>query len=241
MRASLDASGWSATLRTERRALNLAEVVGAYYRRPSTWDLPADLSAAERRWSASEARYGFGGVMEVAVPWLNAPAAIGRAEYKPVQLHAAVRAGLRVPATLITNAPEAARRFAREHDGRLIYKSLSGEIVSDDEGVKAIYTTAVTVDDSDDTSIVGTAHLFQEQITEKAFEVRITAVADVLFAVALRSESELGRLDWRRDFKGLSYEVIPSAQVGAPEWRPRVRPAHSCANDPDDDARCHGY
>ncbi|MGH8929749.1 MAG: hypothetical protein ACRDZO_03685 [Egibacteraceae bacterium] len=173
--------------------------------------------------------------MEVAVPWLNAPAAIGRAEYKPVQLHAAVRAGLRVPATLITNAPEAARRFAREHDGRLIYKSLSGEIVSDDEGVKAIYTTAVTVDDSDDTSIVGTAHLFQEQI-------RFASPPLPMFcSPSLSALSELGRLDWRRDFKGLSYEVIPSAQVGAPEWRPRVRPAHSCANDPDDDARCHGY
>lgn len=207
MTAHLGEAGWSATLRTEHRRIDLAEVTGAYYRRPSRWDLPAGMSPEERAWAASEARFGFGGLLSAAVPWLNHPAAIARAEYKPLQLHTAVRSGLRVPATALTNDPREAALFAGRHDGEIVYKSLSGELVADDGTVRAIYTTPLA-DDGGDPAIAGTAHLFQRRIADKAYDVRVTAVDETLFAVAIHPDTQAGRLDWRRDYDRLRYEVV---------------------------------
>lgn len=207
MTARLGEEGWSATLRTAHRHLKLSEVCGAYYRRPSRWDLPEHLSGAERAWAASEARFGFGGLLSATLPWLNHPAAIARAEYKPVQLHTAVRSGLVVPDTLLTNDPGEAARFAARH-GEVVYKSLSGELVTDDASVKAIYTTPVADDDRDHSSIAATVHLFQRRVADKAYDVRLTAVDETLFAVALHTDTPAGQLDWRRDHDSLSYEIV---------------------------------
>jgi RimK-like ATP-grasp domain len=45
---------------------------------------------------------------------------------KPLQALAIRAAGLAIPSTLVTNDPEEARRFYEEHQGDLIYKSISG-------------------------------------------------------------------------------------------------------------------
>ena len=161
----------------------------------------------ERSWASSEAKYGFGGLLSAALPWLNAPAAIATAEYKPVQLHAAVLAGLRVPPTIITNVPEQAEEFAVVN-GPLVYKSLSGELVADGSDVKAIYTTPIVLSELRDPSIAYTAHLFQCQVLDKDWDVRLTVVDDAMFAVALHSSSTTGHLDWRRDYDSLSYEKV---------------------------------
>lgn len=119
MNAAIGVEGWSGELRTEHRSVSLGAVTAAYYRRPSVWEFADGMSGPERAWAASEARFGFGGLLSAAVPWLNHPAAIARAEYKPVQLHESVRAGLDVPATLLTNDPARAAQFAIDHDGEV--------------------------------------------------------------------------------------------------------------------------
>ena len=45
---------------------------------------------------------------------------------KPLQALQVRRCGLRTPPTLVTNDPAAARQFYEEHNGEVIYKSLSG-------------------------------------------------------------------------------------------------------------------
>jgi ATP-grasp ribosomal peptide maturase len=220
--------GWTGTLHTAHRSIDLEKVTGAYYRRPSHWEMPASMSEEERQWAASEAKYGLGGLLSAALPWLNHPAAIARTEYKPVQLHTAARVGLAVPPTILTNDPAAAARFAAQHDGKVIYKTLSGELVTDGGEVKAIFTTPVSGGDHGHPSIAHTAHLFQRQVTDKAYDVRVTAVDDVLFAVAVRSDSAAGHLDWRRDYESLSYEVLDvpadvADAIGVLMWRLELR------------------
>ncbi len=105
---------WSGQLRTLRRRLELDDVTGIYYRRPTTFEFHPDLSCDERRWAAIQARLGFGGLLASLDPWLNHPHNIGYAEYKPVQLRQAVACRLRVPRTLVTNEPETAQKFVTD-------------------------------------------------------------------------------------------------------------------------------
>src|SRR5262245_50460440 len=47
------------TLRTERRIVDLEEICGIYYRRPTMFDFPETMSDPERQWATGEARLGF--------------------------------------------------------------------------------------------------------------------------------------------------------------------------------------
>jgi hypothetical protein len=64
-------------------------------------------------------------------------------EYKPRQLSLAQTVGLRVPATIVTNAPDEVRRFAAEQ-GDIIVKSLAEPIIAEAGSQKAIWTRRVT-------------------------------------------------------------------------------------------------
>ncbi len=56
---------------------------------------------------------------------VNRPACAGANYSKPYQLRQLAAAGFLVPSTLVTNLPQAARHFAREHGARVIFKGIS--------------------------------------------------------------------------------------------------------------------
>lgn len=72
-------------------------------------------------------RRRLGGILNdlVGARYVNHPAAVTRAEFKPAQLQAAGRLGFDIPPTLVTNDVEQARTFAAEHKP-IIYKSFRG-------------------------------------------------------------------------------------------------------------------
>ncbi len=89
-----------------------AEVRAVWWRRPAAPAVHHGLAYAEawharRQWEA--ALHGF--VAGLACPLVNDPWLEARASHKPGQLAAAQAAGLRVPATLVTSDPAAARAF----------------------------------------------------------------------------------------------------------------------------------
>ena len=104
-------AGWWGGMHLPERDLDLADIGCAYYRRPTVFDMPAGMSEQVRRWANAEARMGLGGVLSALPRWLNHPAAIAAAEYKPVQLAHAQTCGLAVPATIVTNDPAEAAKF----------------------------------------------------------------------------------------------------------------------------------
>lgn len=210
MSARLDEDG-AGMLRTVHREVKLADVGAVYYRKPSIYQLPYGLSEVDAQWALREARLGFGGLLSALPVWLNHPAAIGRAEYKPVQLRAAIASGLRVPRTLLTNDPHATRTFAAEV-GRVVFKPLSG--ISYDSGRKFIYTNLVDCADLDDPGIATTATLLQEQL-DKAYEVRLIVVDGQFFGARIDAHSDRARVDWRADYDALTYTPIQiPTQVG---------------------------
>jgi ATP-grasp ribosomal peptide maturase len=196
-------TAWTTQLRSKLRSVDLDDVCGAYYRRPSAFEFPP-MADTDRRWAELEARIGLGGLLATLPNWLNHPSRIGYAEYKPVQLAAAAVAGLGVPRTLITNDPDAAARFAAE-TGPVIYKPFSSPIERDGRRM-FVYTSPVGDGDLADDAIRHTAHLFQEQL-EKAYEVRLTVVDDQFFPARLTATSAAGQIDWRSDYDAIEYAV----------------------------------
>lgn len=196
---------WTGCLRNEERTVDLDKIGCVYYRRPTAFEFPASLSDTERRWAAREARAGFGGIIAALPNWLNHPVAIGAAEYKPVQLADASKAGLIVPESLITNDADAARTFV-ERVGRAIYKPLAGTSVTDEGKFRLIYTTVATADEIDDS--IGTTAVLVQRFVDKAYEVRLTVVDNDFFAVRIDAKTPSGQLDWRTDYRNLSYEII---------------------------------
>jgi ATP-grasp ribosomal peptide maturase len=198
-------NAWTGVIRTPDRVVQLTEIGCVYYRRPTAFELPAGMSEPEQKWAAREARLGLGGVLATLPRWLNHPADIARAEYKPMQLAAARAAGLRVPDTLITNDVAAARGFV-EAAGRAVYKPLAGSGIAEDGTYRLIYATQVAAEEIDE-SVTRTAHLFQAWV-QKDYEVRVTIVNEELHAARIDAGSEAAAVDWRRDYDHLTYSVV---------------------------------
>jgi ATP-grasp ribosomal peptide maturase len=203
--AFADGSGLTGTVRTTTREAPLDRVRSVYWRRPRPYSAPAEIRGADARWCAAQARYGLGGIL-AALPgasYLNHPWRNQAAEYKPAQLSAAARCGLRVPPTLLTNDPDRARSFTREH-GSVVYKPLRNTDHTDRHGRGlTVWVEAVEPDEVDD-GVGQTMHLFQQYV-DKIADIRLTVVGDRMFAV--RIDGSPG-VDWRRHYDDLTYTLI---------------------------------
>jgi ATP-grasp ribosomal peptide maturase len=195
---------WGGRLATGDRELDLAEVTSVYHRRPSPWRFDG-LGQQERDFARAEARHGLAGLLNhlPGARYVNHPAAVTRADFKVAQLQHAARLGFTVPATLVTNDVEAARKFAATH-GPVIYKAFRGFPAGPDGFTGAIWAQRVDPDTFTG-DIEVTAHLFQAEVP-KTVDVRVTAVDGRVFAQAITTPDQL--LDWRRDWLALDHTPI---------------------------------
>lgn len=200
----IDSPGW---LCARGQRVDLGLVRSVYRRSPARFVFPDGMSAPERRFATLESVYGLGGVL-CAQPWrwIDHPSAVADASYKPRQLNVAMRCGLSVPRSLVTNVGARAREFAAEVGGALVYKSLSTGVVAEQDEVRIIYTSRLTASDLDDGAIGLCCHLLQEWVP-KAFDVRLTVVGDRCFAVVVHAGSTEAEVDWRARYDDLRYEV----------------------------------
>ncbi|HET9253826.1 MAG TPA: ATP-grasp ribosomal peptide maturase [Pseudonocardiaceae bacterium] len=207
--AQLEPEGWNGTLATEHRRVQLSEIRSVWYRHPSHFELPEGMSRPERRHAAAEARVGVAGVLcSLDALWVNYPSREADA-LKPRQLDVARRCGLRVPRSLITNTPVGVRSFATGVDGPLAGKNLSAASLVESNHLQTAYTRRLGVAELADLSgVETTAHLFQEFIENKEFEVRATVVGKRVFAAAIHAGSETARIDFRADYSSLDYSAI---------------------------------
>ncbi len=164
-RASVDAElrngRWVGTLFAGGRVIELQRLRSVWYRSPSAFGFPAELSATERNWAMSETKLGLGGVLaSLPVKWINHPSRNADAAYKPVQLVTAVRCGLTVADTLVTNRPDAVRRFAKT--GETVTKAFGAAAIIEDGGRKTTFTHRLDEADlADLRGIEVSAHQYQ--------------------------------------------------------------------------------
>lgn len=109
---------------------------------------------------------------------LNRPDAMASNASKPFQYSLIRKVGFRVPDTLVTTTPEAAREFVARHR-RVIYKSISG--------VRSIVGELREPDDSRLYDVRWCPTQLQERIA--GVDVRVHVVGHELFACEVRSEA----------------------------------------------------
>jgi ATP-GRASP peptide maturase of grasp-with-spasm system len=128
--------------------------------------------------------------------WLSAPGE--HALNKLRALHAAARAGLTVPATLVTNDRAELRAFAARH-GRVIVKPAGdGRAFVHRDVAYPMYTAELTPRDVDGAPDRFFPTLVQERL-EKAYEVRTFVLDDACHSMAIFSQAdERTRADFRR-------------------------------------------
>ncbi|MGZ0153662.1 MvdC/MvdD family ATP grasp protein [Kribbella sp. WER1] len=163
--ATLGAQGWEGHL-TGERSVDLTAVSAVWWRRPAEFSVPSAWPDEARAFALSEARVGVLGVLgSLPVRWINHPAKDSAANYKPVQLAVAARAGLDVPRTIITSDPDHAREFIGADE--VIYKGLSGGVLTAERRHRYLPTTVLRADEIG-ASVAGTAHLFKSECPSNA-------------------------------------------------------------------------
>lgn len=134
--------------------------------------------------------------------WVSDPERVRAAENKLIQLHAAERAGLRIPRTLVSQDPDTVREFCAELHGRVIVKSVRGLTQ------RPLVTVLVDVAALDDECIRLCPAIYQEYVPGSR-HLRICCFGDRVLAVAFDSKD----LDWRGHLTGVSFHLLELAQT----------------------------
>ncbi len=181
--------------------ISTAEVRAVWARKLWSPRMADDLDERYRSMCVGESIAALEGFLDALhdARWVNDVQCQRAAENKKRQLRLATSAGLRVPRTLVTNDPAAARQFFAETEGQTVAKLLRPITVSMDAVDSFVYTNRVREEDL--ASAEGLRHspmVFQELIP-KAHELRVAFVAGETFAGALdASGTSRGHTDWRR-------------------------------------------
>lgn len=211
--AHLDGRGWTGEVQHGGRTLDLSRIRALYHRRPSLYEAPY-LAGQDATFAAGENRRGLGGLLHTlpGCTYVNHPMQVAAAEYKPVQLAAAHRAGFRIPATLITNNPASAVEFAKTR-GPVVYKPLHAAAYDIDGEPGCVWVR--TIDPADlDERIANAAHLFQQQIPKTA-DARVIVVGNQVFCARITAPDHV--VDWRSRYADLAYEPVTlPAELQAP-------------------------
>ena len=167
--------------------------ISAVYARPLTPVATADSRANERAIAFNEAFLDWMDIANCRI--VNRPAAMHSNASKPFQAQIIAEAGFSVPDTLVTNEPELAHRFWRDH-GDVIFKSTSGvrSIVRRLDDRRAEHLERLRA----------LPTMFQEFVP--GVDVRVHVVGTLIFASEIRSSA----VDYRyagRD--GLDADLVP--------------------------------
>lgn len=205
--ARLESDRWTGVLSTDHHRVNLGDIRAIWYRDPTVFDFPANLSQPECRFAFREARLGLGGVLtSLDTLWVNHPNRASDAIYKPLQLVTAARCGLAVPRTLVTNDASAVRRFHAESRHGLICKVFGSNTIAEHGTLRVAYTHRLNDGDLANLhNVASTAHQFQDWVGGKHHEARVIVVGDRLFPVLIHAGSPASQIDWRSDYAALTY------------------------------------
>lgn len=177
------------------------EVRAVWARKIWTPRLDSDLDERFREMCARESSAALEGFLDALhrSRWVNDIERERAAENKQRQLRIASQVGLRVPRTLVTNDPQAARQFFTETEGRTVAKLLRPLTVSMGAPTLFVYTSLVSEQDLASAESLRHSPVVFQELIPKATELRIAWVAGKAFAGALdASGTSRGQTDWRR-------------------------------------------
>ena len=172
-----------------------------YFRRPlPVSPHPKLLDEAAMKFSASEGEAFIDNLYALSdVRWVSAPHLLRAAEPKIPQLQLAMKLGLRIPRTLVTNSPKEALRFARSLPGDIAVKALKTASVHTKDIYYSLYTRRMSFVEFEKIAeaVEFTPCILQEYVL-KDTEYRVTIIGQDLFAVELSTQSVPdAKIDWR--------------------------------------------
>lgn len=189
-------------------------IKSVWYRRPNRFNLEI-RDNIQKQFAEEELKTFLEGLYLSLPPqvfWLNHPIALERARKKTIQIQLAQQLGLKVPQTIITNDPEAARNFVSEcRPSRVIFKTFSHNLFDYGDRSLVVPTTILTSDHLTKLELIHTTPSIFQEFIEKEYDVRVTIVGSQVFAVRINSqEFEETKVDWRRmeSVEKLRHQII---------------------------------
>ncbi len=130
--------------------------------------------------------------------WLSDYYAVRRASNKVMQLLFARKVGFKVPHSMFTSDPNAAKKFINKHQ-QIITKTVSTKWPIVDGKSRAFFTTRICSEQTIDLDGLHLAPAIFQQIIEPLFDVRVTIVGGKVFAakVILSDATDPMVIDWR--------------------------------------------
>lgn len=190
-------------LRQGGRAADLTRCGAAWWRRPQPFDLGDDVTEpGERAFAYAECHEAVMGLWHALdATWVNDPERNEVAGKKAYQLRAAAEAGLCVPATLISNDPEAARAFvARTGAARTVYKSF----LATEQHWRE--TRVLRDEELDLLDHLAVAPVIFQEFVPADVDLRVTVVGDRVFPAAIHSTRTRYPVDFRMDLDDVPME-----------------------------------
>lgn len=171
-----------------------------WMRRPGRPLVPLEIDPADQQFALRECRYFLAGLYRAAGAdafWVNPMGSASRADIKLEQLRSAVRAGFKIPRTLLSNDPARIRAFLRANPA-CIYKSFYPvSWYTPDYSAVLFSSICKEVDLPDDPLLKLTPGIFQT-LVPKSYELRVTAMGNTLFTAKLESQGlSSAQIDWR--------------------------------------------
>ncbi len=167
--------------------------VAWFHQPPPSASASASSSAANFQRSTSFLAAWMGALSLLRCRWLNHPLSVLHGSNKALQLDAALRAGLHVPATLVSSIPTDVRQFATEH-GPLVAKNLATPWHDVDGRIMAAYTVPFT---SATDQAIRFAPVIYQRFRPRCRDYRVVVVGREVFVVAAPATDER-RFDCRK-------------------------------------------
>lgn len=154
--------------------------------------------------------------VELGCRTINPYSSILLAQHKAIQLRHAAAAGASIPATIITQDPDAVRTLMATTTGRLVYKPLTSSRYIKDGETRVIPTTRLTPEQLQDDALLSASFgIYQEEI-DRICEARITLFGDCAFVAIAKADAEDSDLvDWRVIFAEQRFTagIVPDETV----------------------------
>lgn len=138
-----------------------------------------------------------GAITSCEAAWMSHPARVWQAEFKPYQLAAATKFGLRIPRSVITNEPSVIRDAFDSYGPMVVKPARSGYAVVDGEE-RSIYTSRLLAEHLEFVEEARLSPAIYQALIPKRFDIRATVVGKEVFAAAIDSQSDpAAAIDWR--------------------------------------------
>lgn len=211
LRSSYQGSSQKIAVRTPTGLLDLHDVDAVWYRRFSAGTQLPDSLGDTLTACRDESRLAlYGTIVSLDCFHLDPVPRVRGTDYKELQLREAMRVGLEIPPTVITNDPKAALEFSTQVKGNVVTK-MQGHFAIYREGEEnVVFTNKLKPEDLQNLDGLRYAPMIFQEAVPKALELRVTVVGKRVFAAAIDSQkSDRAQTDWRRDGLQLIEDWVP--------------------------------